>query len=306
MRQGDKMKLVEQFNHDINQSDETRYVRWTDYRKQVNSFLSSPLNNEKGLLDHLLVLGAGHCDDIDLLFLKSHYKHITLADIDLMSMKSGVLNQGFKESDFSLVQTDFTGFENSDFFTHMIDDVYAFDTQHDILAYLTKKFSRMEQYQFLSEFKEHFNSIIVLPIYTQLIYNQVLNATSVLKAMDYPQNLIDYTNDTALQEMVPIINRFNQNLSYLLQPKGHLFVLSDIFQSAYKEAFHNRVTSSMHSRTLMDEVYLEYLDKHGYGIGDYGLYALSEDFNFIDYQWIIWPFEEKLDMIVKIAYLTHK
>ncbi len=35
------MNLVEQFNHDINNSDLSRYEKWSNYRNQINLFLET-------------------------------------------------------------------------------------------------------------------------------------------------------------------------------------------------------------------------------------------------------------------------
>jgi len=300
------MKLVEQFNHDINLSDQTRYKRWTQYRNDINTFLESFLTYRKDHLKNLLVIGAGHCDDIDLHFLKNHFDKVVLSDIDIKGMQSGILAQGFKMYDFSIVQTDFTGFEESGFFDHLIDDLFLIKSEQEISDYLTSKFTSMIDYKFMDPVDTKYDAIIVLPIYTQLIYNQILNATSVLRAMDYPEDLIQFINDFSLQQMIPIIDNFNKNINRLLNPNGLLFILSDIFQSRINEPFHTRVTQGIHSRNIMDQLHQEYLTNHGYGLGDYGLYSITSTFNLIDYKWLIWPFELELDLVIKIAYLTHK
>jgi len=300
------MKLVEQFNHDINLSDQTRYKRWTQYRNDINTFLESFLAYRKDHLKNLLVIGAGHCDDIDLHFLKNHFDKVVLSDIDIKGMQSGILAQGYKMYDFSIVQTDFTGFEESGFFDHLIDDLFLIKSEQEISDYLTSKFTSMIDYKFMDPVDTKYDAIIVLPIYTQLIYNQILNATSVLRAIDYPEDLIQFINDFSLQQMIPIIDNFNKNINRLLNPNGLLFILSDIFQSRINEPFHTRVTQGIHSRNIMDQLHQEYLTNHGYGLGDYGLYSITSTFNLIDYKWLIWPFELELDLVIKIAYLTHK
>ncbi len=297
------MKLIEQFNHDINQSDQTRYERWSSYRTQINSFFEPHLKEKK---ENLLIVGAGHCDDIDLSFLKHYFENITLSDIDLKGMMQGILNQGFATDDFSLLQTDYTGFESSGFFDTLVDDLILLSSEKEIETYLNNKFELNSKYQFMDSNKGLYDAIIVLPIYTQLIYNQILNATLVLKEMEHSKDFINLIQELSLQNMTIIIDQFNQNIFKLLDDQGLLFVFSDIFQSQIDESFYLQVERHIHSKDLMDKLYTSYRDTHGYGLGDYGIYSISSILKSKDHQWFIWPFEKNLHMIVQALYLTKK
>ncbi|MFH0767293.1 MAG: hypothetical protein V1920_04305, partial [Bacillota bacterium] len=73
------MKQIEQFNHDLNQSDGNRYERWADYRKKIDQFIEPLIKSFKPSEHRLLILGAGNCDDLNLGTLQKYFKSITLA-----------------------------------------------------------------------------------------------------------------------------------------------------------------------------------------------------------------------------------
>ncbi|PKK96630.1 MAG: hypothetical protein CVV58_05380 [Tenericutes bacterium HGW-Tenericutes-3] len=292
------MKLIEQFNHDVNQTDQSRYLRWQSYRNEITSFIHPfiKLSGKK-----LLVIGAGNCDDLDLSFLKKHFGPISLSDIDLLSMKEGILKQGFKENEFLLNQVDYTGFESTGFFDHLIDDFMACKSTNDIESLLSRKFSLNSSLSLNSEDEDKYDLIIILPIYTQLIYNQILNITKTLEEMSFNKNLIETIKEVSLQHMVDVIDTFNNNVLNQLKTHGLMIILSDIFQSKHQEKFHHEILHSIDRRDAMDKIYQSYLETYGYGLGDYGLYSAIEHFELIDYNWLLWPFEDELDLVVKIV-----
>jgi len=293
-----KMNLVEQFNHDVNNSDQTRFERWTDYRKKVSAFLL-PHFEEHGKQEKLLILGAGNCDDLDLLFLKTHYSFITLTDIDVLNIQKGIINQGLSVQDFEILQVDYTGFEKVGFFNHLVDDLLLCTSVDAIESLIISKLKNLTNHQFLSSYERMFDSILMTPLYTQLVLNQVLNTMEVMDKLKYPNHLIKFIEARMLDEMPIIIDRFNQNVNILLKENGYLFILSDIFQSGIDEAFYHQVTQSIDSVEFMDLIYANYMNLYGYGLGDYGLLSMSYLRKSKHYTWLIWPFTEQVHMIVK-------
>jgi len=294
------LNLVEQFNHDINLSDHLRYEKWSNYRKQITLFFK-PYFKENNSNHSLLILGAGNCDDLDISFFKSSFKSLTLADIDIESTKKGLMKQHIPIEEVTLVKADFTGHEKVAYFDHFIDELSVLSSTSEIKKYLKQKNQLITDYIFMADNIKLFDTIIISPIYTQLIYNQILNAVLVLKEMGVEQSLLDEISSEALQDMITIIDRFNQNVIRLLKPKGLVFVLSDIFQSRVNEPFYQDIIKSIDSTTKMDHLYEKYVDAYGYGLGDYGIYSMHQHFQNEMHSWLLWPFEDSLHLCVKIV-----
>lgn len=294
------MNLVEQFNHDVNSSDCLRYEKWSDYRTQINLFFEPYFTKDKQK-ESLLILGAGNCDDLDLSFYKSHFSSITLADIDIKSTKQGLLRQKLSLNDCKLVQADFTGHEKTSYFDQFIDDLAMLSSISEIHAYLKEKMKSIMSHQFMETYHHHFDTIIISPVYTQLFYNQVQNAVLVLKELNVEQPLLDSILSQCLQDMISIIDHFNQNSLKLLKPNGSIFVLSDIFQSKIDEPFYQEILKSIHLTDEMDKLHETYVDSYGYGLGDYGLYSMFNHFTDEIHSWLLWPFSDQIHLCVKIV-----
>lgn len=298
-RVGEHMKHIEQFNYDINQSDLSRYEKWKCYRDQISYLFNNmvaPLNlNQK----RLLVLGAGRCDDIDLHNLRHKFNHITLADIDLTSMRQGIEKQGLISSDFNLLQIEFTGYQKIMFFEHLLDDLQVMKTKDEIETYLKQKTKLAQVGHFIKNPLDSFDVIMITPIYTQLIYHQILKTSEVLKQMNYAGNLISAFEQAMLNLMPSIIDHFNTQVIHLLDLKGLVFVLSDIFQSHIGDEFDKEIMKSIGSIKKMDLLYQKYNETYGYGLGDYGLLSMSSLLTEKKYSWLIWPFDQHIHMTVK-------
>lgn len=298
------MKFMEQFNRDVNDSDHTRYHRWKNYRDQVSMFIDK--HTVKHDDHHLLIIGAGHCDDLNLSFLKNRFKHVTLSDIDLKAMEDGIRNQDLSVDAFQLIRTDYTGFESVGFFESLIDDLFKMKTEQEIVDYCHQKSVLARQVSGLSQLKDTYDFIIITPIYTQLIYHQALNSAEVLLEMGYPNHLVDIFNASMLDEMPEIIDSFNAEITRLTKKNGTVLVISDIFQSQVGDDFDQRIARNIHSTKLMDAFHESYQKTYGYGLGDYGLYDLSSHMEISDSEWLIWPFEEKLNLTVNVVLYNKK
>ena len=140
----------------------------------------------------------------------------------------------------------------------------------------------------------------VSPIYTQLVYNQVLRECSVLRESGYPEHMIKYIENIMLDEMVGVIQRFNVNLYNALKPGGELIALSDIFQVDIGSSFYLRVKNGIKNHEVMEEIYEGYKGKFGIGLGDYGLLNLSEKLKPYLSRWLMWPYDGKSMFVVKL------
>ncbi len=226
---------------------------------------------------------------------------MTLSDIDIKGIKQGILRQHVSVNDYQLIQTDYTGHEKTSYFEHFIDDLAMLSSISEIKSYLKEKMKAIMKHQFMEAYHHHFDTIFVSPIYTQLFYNQVQNAVLVLKEMNVDQSLLDFIQSQTLQDMIPIIDLFNKNSSKLLKPNGSIFVLSDIFQCKEDDPFYHKILESIDSIDQMDKLHEIYVDTYGYGLGDYGLYSMSNHFKIKNHSWLIWPFADQVHLCVKIV-----
>jgi len=138
------------------------------------------------------------------------------------------------------------------------------------------------------------------PIYTQLVYNQVLRECSILRESGYPEHMIKYIENIMLDKMVHVIDRFNDNIIKTLNDDGYLLVISDVLQLDKNSNFYLRVKNGIRSHEVMEEIYSAYKEKHGIGIGDYGLLNLDEKLKSYLSRWLIWPFDGSTSFVVKL------
>ena len=70
------------------------YQDWTKYRKYVTELVMESAKINKGSEDKkwkkLLIVGAGQCNDFDLVELIQKYAEVTLLDVDNNAMQSAV------------------------------------------------------------------------------------------------------------------------------------------------------------------------------------------------------------------------
>jgi hypothetical protein len=298
------MNHIEIFNSNLNQNQNKRYERWTEYRAQIDNFLSPVLSDPSLEKNKALIIGCGNLDDLNLKTITGLFKKVTLTDIDLESVKKGVIQQEVSTTNLEYCRLELTGFEDSCFFDQLIQVIMECKNQSCIQKYIDDHLIQIEKYQFL---KEHsYDLILISPIYTQLIYHQLLNITQTLRELGHDQDILKWLESYMLDLMPGVIERLNKNLLTILSPKGRLVVLSDIFQSQQGTEFDLLIKKAIQSKKEMDKVYQYYLDKYGYGLGDFGLYHLDELMRTINYRWIIWPFDLDVSMVVKIKAYNSK
>ncbi|MDC0559065.1 hypothetical protein OAO42_01500, partial [Candidatus Izimaplasma bacterium] len=122
----------------------------------------------------------------------------------------------------------------------------------------------------------------------------------------YPEHLIKYIENRMLDEMVEIIDRFNVGIVNLLHTDGTMFVLSDVFQVDIGSKFDLRVQAGIKNKLVMDEIYEGYVSKFGMGLGDYGLFSLDKQLQSHVSRWMIWPFTEKVNFVIKVKIYNKK
>ena len=296
------MKFMEVFNRDLNTSLNQENKDVDAFRLQVDLILKSlveRLNDNK----RVIIIGAGKMKDFSATFFVRRFEEIILTDIDMISVNEAVSNLKVSEKDkrkITKIRIEYTGFEKNSFFKDFKERIINCRTFEKIDQVISSKLEGLENYRFLKDYKNSGDLVYVSPIYTQLVYNQVLRECSVLRENGYPEHMLKYIENIMLDKMVGIIDTFNDNIISSLKDDGYLIVLSDVFQLDKKSDFYLRVKNGIRSHEVMDEIYEGYKVKYGMGIGDYGLLNLDEKLKSYLSRWLIWPFDESSSFVVKL------
>lgn len=296
------MSKIEQFNYQLNNSVKEVNKFQKNYKEQVMRTCSNLMKNLEDT-SKMCVIGAGRLSDLDITLFLRFFNEIVLTDIDIASTKNAIDEYklpDYKRRKLTLSRVEYTGYEINHFFDgfkEKIVNCHTFEKIEQVLKFLLKD---VERYVFLKDYQEAFDLVIVSPIYTQLVYNQVLRECSLLRENGYPEHLIKYIEDFMLDEMIDVINRFNKNVVNTVKKNGRLFVLSDVFELDNQSPFYKRVEHSIGSFDVMEEIYEGYKKTYGMGLGDYGLYNLDETLTSHFSKWLIWPYTEKRSFIVKL------
>ena len=295
------MKNIEMFNRQLNSRIYYENDLTNEYKNQIELLLKSSFSKleNKG---KIVIIGAGNMSDFSLEFLLRFFNRVILTDVDIKSINETIrymrLPSNLKQK-VEVRRIEYTGFEANLFFDDFKERIVNCRTKEKIRQVINSKLDAIKNYEFL-KYETDIDFIFVSPIYTQLVYNQVLEECRILEDNRYPKHLVTYIREFMLDEMVNVINRFNENLVNKLSKNGLMFVLSDIFQLQLTSGFYRRVKNSIKNLSVMEELYDGYKEKYGMGLGDYGLYNLDSLLKPDLSRWLIWPYDEESSFIVKL------
>ena len=302
------MKVIEIFNHELNQSIIYNNSETKALRLQVDSLIKSacellPRN------DSAIIIGTGKMKDFSLTFFVKNFNSIILTDIDLITVNTEIEKLKLsrdKLNKITKIRMDYTGFEKNQFFDDFKEKIINCHSFEKIDKVINNKLLGLANYKFLKDYKGSADFIYVSPIYTQLVYNQILRECAILRENKYPEHMLKYIESIMLEEMVSIINRFNDNIIKTLNPTGQLMVLSDIFQVDIGTDFHLKIKNGINDYEVMEQIYEDYKNQYGIGLGDYGLLNLDEKLASYLSKWLIWPYGNKSAFIVKLKIYKKK
>ncbi|PAT02311.1 hypothetical protein CI105_02920 [Candidatus Izimaplasma bacterium ZiA1] len=296
------MKKIESFNSGLNSSSLKNTISYTSFKDEVSKIIEQEIMNLKNTIKSC-VIGAGNLNDINVDLFAESFNFVNLTDIDLGSIKNALdflKKDGKNYSNVSITRIEYTGFEKNLFFARFKENIIKLKSNDEIEKYLRKSLSNLENYKFLKNDDNEFDLIYVSPIYTQLVYNELLYELSVLRGSGYPEHNIKFIEDFLIDEMINIIDRFNNNIVRVLNDNGVLVVSSDIFQGDNESDFMKNIINNIDKYEYVENVYEKYVEDYGVGLGDFGLLNLDEKLNVISSKWVVWPFDEKNSFAVKI------
>lgn len=296
------MKKIEAFNRELNESAKLIVKDKETLSIQVNLLLKSILQ-QLHATETAIIIGAGKMEDFSPIFFVNNFKETVFTDIDLGSVVEKIdfleLTEKQKKK-ITMIRIEYTGFENNLFFLDFQERVMKCKTHEELNQTINSRLFGLENYRFLKNYQEGADLIYLSPIYTQLIYNQVLHECSLLREKGYPEHLLKFIEHKLLDDMVGVIDRFNQNIVDTLKNDGILVALSDIFQVDLNSDFYLRIKNGFKNYDVMEEIYEGYVEQYGVGLGDYGLVNMDEKMKPYLSRWLLWPFDESNAFIVKL------
>ncbi|MFK5883249.1 MAG: hypothetical protein QM489_02795 [Candidatus Izemoplasma sp.] len=296
------MKNIESFNSGLNKTSNNDLETSILFRKSVDNILGNTLKSIKQK-DIALVIGAGNINDFSLQILSDQFGETILTDVDLNSVSKSLVKMkkdGNIKGKISLIRIEYTGFEKNLFFARFKEKIIKLKDSTLIEEFLQNRMKTLEDYKFLKEYANRVSLLYVSPIYTQLVLNQILYECAVLRGSGYPEHHLKFIEDVMLEEMPIIIDRFNNNLVNALHDDGRMVVLSDIFQTDVKSDFYNKIVKNIDNYKRMEDIYQDYVNSYGIGLGDFGLINLDDKLEVVSSKWVLWPFDEKSSFVVKI------
>ncbi len=294
------MSNIERFNKLLNTTSYDRYNSWVDFRNEIDALLKSEINGLKSKRT-MVVIGAGRCEDFSLKPLVEHFGTVILSDVDDKSIFKSMEYLRLTDEERSRVQVvkvEYTGVENNGFFDGLEDRLREARDFEAIDLLFKKGFEGLDDYRFLKEFSGEADLVYVSPIYTQLIYQQIMLVCSKLRSEGFQENLLKYVEHVSGERLIDVFTLFNQNVGRIV--KERLVVASDIFQDYSDSTFMENAKKDF-SDDNMEQIYKEYFESYGFGMGDLGLYLLNESMTLLKEKWLLWPFDERSEMVVKLS-----
>jgi hypothetical protein len=277
------MKSSTSFYRLLNQSIEP--IDNQTYIEQTSMLMDAVLRT-KSTKKTILILGAGNMHDMKLDFFLRNFEQVVLTDIDVVSIKEQLKDAQYS-SQIDIREIDYLGLDKSSFIDGLGEELLSTNTVKKLEEIIDRRITKLLSYHFSTNFDQVFDVIYVSPIYTQLLYRQVEQYIGSLSELGLLKEFQEHTLATLLQQMMKVIDHFNQEVFQLLRTDGIMFVASDIFL-LQNDTFSLRVKHSIKSYDVMEEILEDYQKTYGMGLGDYGLYSITKLLKVLRSKWFIW------------------
>lgn len=194
------------------------FEEWSEYRKAVTQVVMA--NCQEG--GHLAIMGAGHCNDVDLGKLAEHFSKITLIDFDEAAMMRARKLQGMEhDRRLHLRVVDFVGLKAADYIhyadvvSRALENRFTMESSKGvfpILAELNSMYAKISQYK-VELGQDVYDCSLVLGVHSQLndmadwIWDQC--RTQAIRRVDEIQ---DAVRSRINAETEAIVHRFNDGV----------------------------------------------------------------------------------------------
>ncbi|MCY9666420.1 hypothetical protein M5X11_15865 [Paenibacillus alginolyticus] len=285
---------MNEFYEQLNKERENnRWTEWENHRSEITNLVHLATRQ----LPHqssAIILGAGNCDDLDLISLIGNYDNVALADVDLPAMMNAVCPLEMTMRDkINLISTDFTKLDEINFYRNLKDLFDKKVSAEHIIEFLNCCISQLDEIQILTHFKGEFQVVISSALYTQLFY---MNALQIFAPYveGYKQEEITTIMDGLLEIRNVVIQNYNDLLVELAAPHAVIVVWSDVLKispdNSFLEAVNSFPTESEKIKFIINEVKRKGRMEGMFGLQDIQNRLAIKGRNF--HYWI-WPYSAK-------------
>lgn len=277
------------FNINLNKSycKDYKYDEWSGYRSKLTNII-----NSSKLSGEVLIVGAGNLNDLDIQKINNDDVNLTLLDIDGNAILSGLERQKINKENVKIMKFDLlqAGF---------VDIMYEFRTSlknSNLDAFFEKCRNKELNYK-LGKFK----TIIVSPIYTQILFHQMLEVVKKCDKVD--------KNETFQRVLIFVgefLAKINDQLINSLEDDGKIIVISDILEYATNSEELKFLKENIENNEVIDKFHDEYLEKYGYTLGSYGINNIESKMDLIKENYLLWNFDKKRELLVDILSLKKR
>lgn len=144
------------------------YEDWSDYRAAVSEYVVK--HSDAGA--SCLVVGAGACNDLDIVLLLKHFSSITLADIDMDAMRRGLIKQSPDLSRIVLQKADIIGIDETSYRAFSFElEKMARNGERDLTEAFLKAGHQLISNRTPDPFYENarFDSVVCIGVHSQLL-----------------------------------------------------------------------------------------------------------------------------------------
>ncbi|MCY9693417.1 hypothetical protein [Paenibacillus alginolyticus] len=285
---------MNEFYEQLNRERENnRWTEWENHRSEITKLVHLATSH----LPHqtsAIILGAGNCDDLDLISLIENYDNVALADVDFSAMMDAVrpLEMGMRMK-IDLISTDFTKLDEINFYRNLQDLLDKKASAEHIVEFLDYCITQLGEIQILTHYKGTFQVVISSAVYTQLFY---MNALQIFAPYveRYKQKEITTIMNGLLELRNVVIQNYNDLLTDLASPHAVIVVWSDVLKVSPDKSFMETVnsfpTDSGKIQFIMNEV-----KRNGRMEGMFGLQDMQNRFasHGRNFHYWIWPYSSK-------------
>lgn len=288
---GIRRTRMNDFYQELNREREnSRWAEWENHRSEITKLVHLATIH-LSVRTNAIILGAGNCDDLDLISLIEPFENVALADIDLLAMMDAVhpLDINLRNK-IELISTDFTKLDEINFYRNLQDLLDKKASAIQIVDFLDVCTTQLRKVKILTHLKGRFQVVISSALYTQLFY---MNALQILAPYveRYKQEEITTIMNGLLELRNIIIKNYNDLLINLGAPSAVVVVWSDVLKissdQSFIEAINSFATESEKIQFIMNEV-----KRNGRMEGMFGLQDMQNRFENPgrNFKYWIWPY----------------
>jgi len=285
----------------VNQRESDRWHAWSLYREKLTYEVVKVLSASKHR--DLLIIGSGSLDDLDMNQIIPKSKIISFLDLDMDSTQNGLVRQKISSHDMIFIEQDITRFDDVEFFSQWHTFMLQNPTLEETFSFIEDQIKKVFAQHFQMNILKTYDVVVVLPIYTQLIYHEWVQLIEEHFPKSWSKEELEKMKSYILDLMVPLMNHVNEGIKACVKPSGQIIAFSDLLEWNIHD-FHvfEKAHPSLSEHDFM-AYYQSYLNQYGMGLGDFGLWSLKDQLHFEGSKLMLWPFSSERMMLVQMMIL---